>query len=390
MRYDFDEASSESASDFDYSSFSPSALPGTLSAPGRGDLSGVSSDLQALASDAPLDENLYIVGPGDLFQIFVESNALEKRVTPEGQIILNRIGAVTLEGLTLKEAKKKLLDKLQTAYKRTNCFVALSQPRIVRIAVAGAVAYPGIYEMPGNYRMTDAIRRAGGYTGQAQKGMIEIVADGRTETIDTKEFLINGNIEANPYVCQSCVLKVPYVDFSKPWVTVRRDSVTMYVPVAEGENAYDLIMKAYSFRPNVVFSTVAITELDGSSSTLSPAELRGYKPKSEAVLEVSTERHELFVGGAVQLPGFQKYRPGRKVSEYISQAGLNHTSKVSKNITVIRKDGKKQSLPLQSTNLFPGDVLLVQQNLEQKFLIYTPILLSVVSLALVYMQVSQQ
>src|SRR5690606_3998313 len=64
------------------------ALSPISSGPSRTDLSSVSSDLQALAADAPIDENLYVVGPGDLFQIFVESEGLEKRVNPEGNIVL--------------------------------------------------------------------------------------------------------------------------------------------------------------------------------------------------------------------------------------------------------------------------------------------------------------
>jgi protein involved in polysaccharide export with SLBB domain len=386
--YEFEETD-ESSREGEYSPLSPSrGAMSPASGVSRTDLSGVSSDLQAYASDGPIDEAVYLVGPGDLFQIFVESSGLEKRVTPEGNIVLNRIGTVQLEGLTLKEAKKRILDKLQTAYKRSNCFVGLSQPKVVRISVTGAVMFPGIYELPGTYRLTDAIRKAGGYSPQAQKGVVEIHTKGGVERINTKDFLLSGRIEANPYICQSCVLTAPFVDFSKPWVTVRRDSVSLFVQLDPGESAYDVIMKAYAFRTSVAFSSVAIREKDGTEFLLAPAGIASYKPKPEAVIEVATERHEVFVGGAVLLPGFQKYRPGRKVAEYISNAGLVHSSRVSKRIAVIRKNGARESVSLQSSDLMPGDVLLVKQNTEQKFLIYTPILLSMVSLALVYVQVN--
>jgi hypothetical protein len=54
---------------------------------------------------------------------------------------------------------------------------------------------------------------------------------------------------------------------------------------------------------------------------------------------------------------------------------------------VIRGDGKREALPLQDSGVRPGDVIIVGQNAEQKFLLYTPILLSIVSLALVVVQI---
>jgi hypothetical protein len=184
------------------------------------------------------------------------------------------------------------------------------------------------------------------------------------------------------------VLKVPYVDFTKPWATVRRDSVTLFVPLAPGETVHDVIMRAYAFRTPVVFSSVSVKEKNGDTVSLSPGQIANYTPRAEAIIEVATERHEVFVGGAVLLPGYQKYRPGRKVAEYVSNAGLLPSSRVSKKIPVIRKDGSRGLLSLQSADVLPGDVLLVNQNVEQKFLIYTPIFLSMVSLALVFVQVS--
>ncbi len=354
---------------------------------GRPEVGTLYSDAQTFVGDVSLVETAYKVGPGDLFQFFIEASAFERRVNPEGNILMPRIGSVHVEGLSLGEAKKLLLDRLETSFKRTNCFVNLSRPKMMRVYATGAINGPGVYEVPGTDRLLDLLRRAGGFSAQAQRGSVLIVSGKDTiQKINIRDFKLIGNLESNPYLCQGCVVQVPFLDFHQPWVVLRHDSTAQYIQLNEGESTQEILRKAYSYDPSPVFTSILVREKNGSNQVLLPADVSSYKPGSEAVIEMSFTRNDVFVGGAVQTPGYQAYQTDRKVVEYISRSGILTTSKIPNRILVIHRDGKRGSLSLQSSDLRPGDVVIVKQNTEQKILLYTPILLSIVSLGLVILQ----
>jgi protein involved in polysaccharide export with SLBB domain len=130
------------------------------------------------------------------------------------------------------------------------------------------------------------------------------------------------------------------------------------------------------------YSALLVRELNGLDTLIAASEAIYYKASSGAYVEIIPARQEIFVAGAVAGPGLQPHVSNRKVIQYISTAGLLTSSKVPRKIEVIRANGKRMSLPIESADLHPGDVLFVRQNAEQKFLIYTPIVLSLVSLSL--------
>jgi len=344
-------------------------------------ISSSQSDLIPYVGDAPLVDSLYVVGPGDLFQISFEASSVEKQVNPEGNIILNRIGIIHVGGLTLKAAETRILDYLQTAYRRSNCFVNLRRPKTIRVFITGAVNLPGIYQLPGNFRLSDALNMAGNFSVLAQRQDIQIQSGDSIRIGNIQKFMSMGDLSFNPYLTQGCIIKVPFIDYDKPWVTVARDSETFVIQMNPGENAQDLMLSSYSFAFPATYSALLVREKGRKDSLLTPSEAAHYKPLPEARIEVLSSREQVFVAGAVAKPGFLSYRSDHQIIQYISEAGLSTASKISDKLEVIHKNGQRETLPLEAT-LQPGDVVYVDQNTQQIFLIYTPILLSIVSLTL--------
>ena len=341
--------------------------------------SSLKSDLEPYVGDLPLVDSLYKVGPGDLFQIFFESSSMDKQVNSEGNIILNRIGVVHLEGLTLKDAKKLILDNLKTSFKGSDCFVNLSKPKIMRIFVTGAVNTPGVYDVFGNFRLSDALREVNGFSIFAQRGDVRIIsADGSIQVVNIRKFMLEGDLRSNPYLTQGCTIQVPFLDYEKSWVTVIRDSTSYIIQLEPGENILDEVVKTYSFYPPQPFSAVLVKEKNGVDTLISPPEAAIYQPRAYATIEILSPKLGVYVAGAVANPGPQVYRSDRKIIQYVSGAGLLTSTKIEDRMEVFRKTGQQE---LVSTNdvLRPGDIIYVKQNAEQKFLTYAPIVLSLVS-----------
>ena len=346
------------------------------------------SDFEPYVSDYSIVDSLYIVGPGDLFQVFFESSSIEKQVTPEGNIVLSRVGVIHLEGLTLRDAKTRILGYLQTTHKRDNCYVNLSRPKTMRIFVTGAVNGAGIYQFPGNYRVSDAINAASGFSNLAQRGEIRISsADGSVQSVILKKFLMEGDLKSNPYLKPGSAIHVPFIDYEKPWVTVYRDSLSFTIQLEPEETVLDAVIKSYSFYSPIPFAAVLIREKDGKDTLLSPGEAARYRPRPAVRIEVLPQKREVFVAGAVVNPGYQLYHSDRKVIQYVAAAGLQTSSKISKNIVVVRKDGRRELVSMNEGELYPGDMVYIDKNLEQNIFLYTPILLSVASLTLALISV---
>ncbi len=346
------------------------------------------NEATSYVGDFPLDDTLYRIGPGDVFQIFTEGMTSDKPVDPEGNLILNRIGVLHLNGLTLKDAEKLILQKLRTSFKPSECFVSLARPKIMRVFITGAVQEPGSYKVPGNMRLTNLIEAAESFASMAQMGYIYITAaDGTIDSVDIGKFYMQGDLNSNPYLTQGCVVEVPYVDYSKPWVTIRCDTSSVPTQLEPDENIRHLLMRNYVYRNPPPYTAVIVTHEDGKQTIVPPQAADTYKPAAGDVLDVILHQQKVFIAGAVEKPGYELYYSNRKLIDYLGEAGLTSKSSLSSTMDVIHANGEGESVSLRDGTLKPGDVVYVNESLQQKFLIYTPVLLSAVSLTLALISV---
>lgn len=331
--------------------------------------------------DVPVPESLYVIGPGDVFQIAYESRSMEQTVNPQGNIILARIGILEVEGLTLAAANKLILEKLRTAYKRTECFVNLARPKTMKVYISGAVAKPGTYRVEGHWRLSDLLVAAEGFAVSAARESIRIISRrGDTQTVDLRRFLVEGDFSANPLLPQGALVQVPYLDYTRPYLTVRLDTNLLDIQLGKGESVMDILRKYHSFGALPLYNAVLIH--GPRDSLVEPADFASRRPAAGDTLEIIRTNREVYVGGAVLRPGLQPYRSNHRLVNYLSEAGLITSSKVADRLLVVHADGRREILSTREGRLLPGDMVYVDQNTEQRFLLYTPILLSLASLTL--------
>ncbi len=341
------------------------------------------SEQMPFIGDFSIVDSLYLVGPGDVFQIFFETSAMERQVNPEGNILLNRMGTFHLDGMTLKEAKKLLVEKMQINYKKTECFVNLCRPKTMWIFFTGGVGYPSSYQIFGNFRLIEGIEKAMGFSPFAQRGMIRITSkNGAIKTVNPIKFFTTGDLSSNPYLSQGDIIDVPLLDFKKPWVNVSYDTTFLTIQMESAETVGDILNKFFSFKVKPAYTSVRIIEKNGKTDLLTLDQVNKYQPSPEAKIEILDHKDRVFVGGAVARGGFQPYQANLSLIQYVSAAGIISTSRMSSKMRIVRVDGREEMVAMESKEIYPGDVIYVKQSVEQKIFGYTPILLSVASLTI--------
>lgn len=110
----------------------------------------------------------YRLAPGDLVRVFVYQNpdlSLELRITETGVVSFPLLGAVSLAGLTVTQAEKRIADGLRDGnfVNRPQVSVLVMQVRGNQVSVLGQVGRPGRFPLEtGEVRLTDLLATAGG------------------------------------------------------------------------------------------------------------------------------------------------------------------------------------------------------------------------------------
>lgn len=119
-------------------------------------------------AQAPAAASDYRLGPGDSIEVLVFQNpdlSLETRVAESGLISYPLVGALSLGGLTLPEAEKKIADALRGGgfVRQPQVNIVLRQVRGNQVAVLGQVHRPGRFPLETfNTRVSDMLAAAGG------------------------------------------------------------------------------------------------------------------------------------------------------------------------------------------------------------------------------------
>ncbi|MFQ6038758.1 MAG: polysaccharide biosynthesis/export family protein [Candidatus Aminicenantales bacterium] len=112
----------------------------------------------------------YRIGPRDLLEVNVYGeenfNNIRRPVNQFGRISLPLIGEVEVEGLTAGEVEKKLTELFieRDIFQNPSVTVLVVEHQSQRVAVLGAVASQGPYELIGRQKLLEIIAEAGGLT----------------------------------------------------------------------------------------------------------------------------------------------------------------------------------------------------------------------------------
>jgi len=128
---------------------------------------------------APLDVNKLALGPGDKLglTVFYGSHSIQATYTLDnsGQISVQFIGSVDVNGKTLEQVRDEVKKRLADGY-LNDPIVSLTITEInsLSLSVSGMVSKTGAVKFTPGITITEVIARSGGFTPMARKNMVKV------------------------------------------------------------------------------------------------------------------------------------------------------------------------------------------------------------------------
>jgi len=291
-----------------------------------------------------VDPEEYVVGTGDVLSVDLwgEINLNHQlKITPEGNLLIPRVGRVEVGGKPLKEAKKTIQESVMKSYKNVKVTVTLVELRKFKVSVAGAVRTPGIYAVFANTRVSEVIAQAGGLLENSSGRNIEIThSDGTISKADVLKFWKTGERTRNPYVLGGDLVLVParetiinacgiYGAVKSPgeFEYVSEDSLRDLIDLADGLTIDADFLRAdlIRFNPDLNTTRTISIDLEGLISGKHRQSNIALMPDDRVFIRSIPDFHkkeQVTLNGEVFYPGeYDIEEDQTKLSEVITKAG---------------------------------------------------------------------
>ncbi|MBD8488665.1 SLBB domain-containing protein [Echinicola sp. CAU 1574] len=220
----------------------------------------------------------YVLGPGDLVYVDVygaSEHYYESTITPEGKLILDNIGPISISGLSISEATKVIKNRLaqfyaemQGANPSTFLQVSLGNVRSIKVHMVGELRLPGTFTLSAFSTVFNALYAAGGPNQNGTMRNIKVVRNNRqVAVVDAYDFLVNGKANMGfQLMDQDVILVEPYESRVQLEGAVKRPLI---FEVKEGETFQDVLSYAGGFADQAYTERVNVTRLTDKEKAVS-------------------------------------------------------------------------------------------------------------------------
>jgi polysaccharide export outer membrane protein len=154
-----------------------------------------------ISTFAPVDDmpapDSYRVGPGDTINVYMYGNEeadLALSINREGQLILPRLGPLSVAGLTFAEVKEVIEARVASQLVATKAVVSLGKLRSINVFLAGDVLAPGSYSVSGLSTVLQVLYAGGGITEIGSLRNILVKRRGKVVAkLDAYDILLRGD-----------------------------------------------------------------------------------------------------------------------------------------------------------------------------------------------------
>ena len=321
--------------------------------------------------------NDYVLGAGDKMFIDIygaSESYFQTEISPEGYAILENIGPVNLNGLTLEKAKLRLTNRFKSIYpgiqlKNTFLNISVGIPRAIRINIAGEVNLPGTYNFSAFNTLYNALYVAGGITEKATLREIKLFRNNKLiSSVDVYKFLTQGDRESNVRLENNDLILVgPYTNRIYIEGAIKTPGRFEMKP---NETLLDLINYAGGLSENAYNKSIKLTRIiDGQLKVvdINSDQFNFFKPTNgdKYVIDKIIEKYNnrVMINGAVYRPGTFALSEGMTVKDLVEKAeGLKSDVFIDKAyITRTNKDYSTSTIALNLKNEMNNPTFLFQE-----------------------------
>lgn len=261
----------------------------------------------------------YRLGPGDEVIIDIwgtSQNTIRQQISPDGTINIEKIGPVSLSGMTVSEANEYLKRVLGKTYSGLDApdgtleiRLTLGNARTIQINVMGEVVQPGTYALSSFSTVFHALYRAGGVNEIGSLRNVQVTRNGKTVAkVDVYDFIMKGKTQDDIRLQEGDVIIVPaYEALVQISGNVKRP---MKFEMKKNETLATLIGYAGGFSADAYTRSLRVVRQNGEEyeiNTVKEIDYSAYPMRNgdvvtaEAILNRFTNKLE--VRGAVYRPG---------------------------------------------------------------------------------------
>ena len=326
----------------------------------------------------------YVLGPGDEIIVDIWGGSVKtirQYIAPDGNITIEEIGPVYLNGLKIEEAYQRVKNALSQVYASLNSDepdtfikVSLGNVRSIRVNVMGEVAMPGTYTLPSLATLFHALYNAGGVGVIGSMRNITVNRKGKVVAdVDVYDYLLKGRSDLDISLNDGdVVLVAPYANLVSLTGKVKRP---MIYEMKDTETVGDLLEYAGGFKGDAYKNAVRVIRKSGREYqvyNVEEGEFKSFPLVDGDFISVDPMlnrfENRVQIRGAVYRPGLYDLGKVTTVKELIEKAeGITEDAFVNRAVLFRQKpDLTQEVVALNVTGILSGSAanLPLQKNDE--------------------------
>ncbi|WP_229598167.1 SLBB domain-containing protein [Runella aurantiaca] len=259
----------------------------------------------------------YQLGPDDelLVEIYGDAKGSYRlKVSPEGTVKVLNLAPIYVSGLTIEEARDKIVGRLRQSYAGLNssgsfASINLGNIRSIKVMVTGEVVKPGVYTVSSLATAFNALYLCGGPNKNGSFRAINVIRNNKVvRTIDIYDFLLRASQADNIILQDQDIIQVPfYLTRVELDGEVKRPAI---YELKKGETLQQLVDLAGGFNEHAYQASITMrrnTDKARKVVTVIKNEYATFLPQSGDAIMVGKvlERfdNKVVIEGAISRPG---------------------------------------------------------------------------------------